>query len=91
MHRQDWQPLDASHPAPVSNRPALQMELAELLGRMKQHLSLEQWQAVELVYVNNLSPALAAQQGGCELPVFYNRLSRARKKILELLKRPEEA
>jgi RNA polymerase sigma-70 factor, ECF subfamily len=78
--------LDSNYLSSPANTPTARIELKELLGLMKQHLSFEQWQAMELIYLNNLSAEQAAEHASCDLPAFYARLSRARKKLAEVIK-----
>ena len=61
-----------------------QQELGVLLEQIKQRLSQREWQALELTCIQDLSLNQAAFQANCDLPAFYSRLSRARRKIAKL-------
>lgn len=94
QNRLNTQELTADLPASPSTSAEALDAPAELIGRMREHLNSQQWQAVELTCLLDLTPAQAADRVGCRPSIFYNRLARARKKLAELLneyrgRRPE--
>jgi RNA polymerase sigma-70 factor (ECF subfamily) len=74
--------LDANHPASLIKSGMIWSELPELV---KRSLTLEQWQAVELISLHTLKMTEAAEQANCSPSVFRARLYRARKTLQRLM------
>jgi RNA polymerase sigma factor (sigma-70 family) len=72
-------------PAPPRDSPSSQLDLDELLELMEKHLSPKQWQMVQLVWCEQLTPTEIANRMGCEPEVVRNRLARARKIVRDFL------